>query len=649
MVESDKEEIYFQCPNCQTTYDLTSFHDLEHTSYADPSLGPQAVGHAQCRNCRADFYYYLNSEGFPIIVKNDPVLMNQPPADVVNSISGQMDIDEVVQIAPVKLEENKQRSLVTNERDKMGQFEQALDSINKDLSPDEYNKKISEALEIIIHESPPQIEAGFSILKKKLGLNSLNVAAFRKEVNSKREKIEIDEKMHEIEAVFSKITQPSKNLSEQEKTEAIEYLKDPNLFDNISRDIAIAGEVVGEETNKMMLYLAATSRKFKKPISLVVFGKSSSGKSYVANTIERFMPDEDTLVLSSMTAKALEYADDQLMHKCLLVQEWEGLKEALPTLRVLQSEGKLSRLVTIIDPIAGKRRAVPHEQDCPCTVIVTTTQEGIHNENSTRIFELYADESVEQTENVVRQNLLKADISKRVSEEEKNRILGLHHNVQRVLEPVEVNIPFAGYLTFPAKTTRHRRDSDRFINLIKAVAFLRQKQKEQLENNGIKYIDADIDDYKISYEIGKDIIKSTLNESSDRVNNAFRVCCLLNERLLDDGKDPWFSVSNIRDTAPDLDLDFKNRDDIYKQMAILEEYEYLERRQSGKGTTKYYKVIFPYERNEAGEITNIDSPDFKEILTPEQLEEKIRNQDGSVEMLRESPYQQKKKLLTKDP
>jgi hypothetical protein len=263
-------------------------------------------------------------------------------------------------------------------------------------------------------------------------------------------------------------------------------------------------------------------------------------------------------------------------------------------------------------------------------VIVTTTKEGIHDENSTRIFELYADESMEQTQKVVRHTQLKADIRNRISQEQRDRIFQLHQNIQRVLEPVFVNIPFGAHISFPAKTSRHRRDIKRFFGLIKTVAFLRQKQKEVTKTDGINLIDADLEDYRIAFKIGLDVMRATLNSISDRAKNALIVCCELNDNRMAAHKDPLLSVTEIQKAAQKLGLDFGNRTDLYKQLKKLEEYEYLEKKQARKGSTKYYKVCFDYKRNDAGELINIDTPDIKEILTPEQLRDKLENEHPKV-------------------
>jgi hypothetical protein len=625
-------ETFFTCPHCPTVYDFKEFCNLQHMS--KPSFGeePKIMGHAKCGKCSKDFYYYLSSDGFPILATpGDPPI----PPELLSGCyeEGPVDIPfdgSLVPPFPLEIPKDDPKNAGKNGEDKSAQFTKALDGINRKLPPFELYQKMTEALDLMVTESPPQIEGALEVLARKFGLNARKVEAFRKEVNLKRDQIETDRKVKEINAVFSKLGKTPKELKEEERAKALEYLKDPNLFQNVSQDIARAGGVIGEETNKMMLYLAATSRKFKRPISLVIFGKSSSGKSYLANAIEQFMPDEETLVLSSMTAKSLEHADEQLRHKCLLIQEWEGLKEALPTLRVLQSEAKLSRFLTVMDPITKTRKAVPHDMECPCSVIVTTTKEGIHDENSTRIFELYADESVEQTRKVVRANIDKADMTRRLSPEARQEILDLHHNAQRLLEPLEVNVPFAEHLSFPAKTTRHRRESDRFINLIKVVAFLRQKQKGEIKTlNDEKYIDAEPIDYRIAYEIGMDVLKATLNTISNRSKDALRVCCDLNDKYMEAKKDPLFSVTEIQKTAEELGLDFDNRTDLYKQLDKLEEYEYLECHRARKNAKRHYKVLFAYERNEEGEIVNIDTPDVKEILAPEDLQKRL--EQGQVE------------------
>ena len=58
----------------------------------------------------------------------------------------------------------------------------------------------------------------------------------------------------------------------------MELLQSPELFERIASDLAALG-YVGEELNKQLLYIAASSRKMADPISVVILSQSASGKS----------------------------------------------------------------------------------------------------------------------------------------------------------------------------------------------------------------------------------------------------------------------------------------------------------------------------------------------------------------------------------
>jgi DNA replication protein DnaC len=295
----------------------------------------------------------------------------------------------------------------SNDGSKIEKFQNQIRSINNDLTDLELASKIREALSLLVDERSSDIEACMKIIKDEFKLNMRAIEAFKRDFRQ----IQEEAKLHKEMAYFQHLNQVPKEPNEEEKKAALAFLQHPDLIKNISRDLAVAGDIVGEETNKMILYLAAISRKLKKPISLVIFGKSSSGKSYLANAIAKFIPPEAQLLLSSASPRAFEQYAESLKHKFILVQEWEGAKQMLPTIRTLQSEGKLYRLVAKrggndIEPITK-----PIE--CPCTVVITTTKEGIHNENSTRIFELYADEGLTQTEAVVTKILRDSDLALR--------------------------------------------------------------------------------------------------------------------------------------------------------------------------------------------------------------------------------------------
>ena len=501
-------------------------------------------------------------------------------------------------------------------------FKDAIKNIDKNLPEVERISLIRERLKLLVDQPSSDVEICLKLVKDEFNLNARVVEAFRKDFHSAKSHANTAKKQENAKQLLEKFGKKPKVLTEQEKDEALAYLKDPKLIENISEDLAFAGEIIGEETNKMMLYLASISIKFEKPISLVIFGKSSSGKSHLANSVAKFIPEEDSLILSSSTTRAFDYAEN-LQHKFILVQEYEGIENILPVIRTLQSEGRLTRAVPIKSKDDSPHKSILVENKCSCSVVFTTTREAIYDENATRIFELYADESVEQNKNVVNNTILTANIKFRNDEEQKKRIIELHKNVQRILEPIEINIPFAEHIKFPAKIARNRRDSARFIQLIKAVAFLKTKAKAGSKRIKAQYIEADDYDYQVAYSIGIKIMAATLDQISERARNVLRVCCELTDDLKKNGQPTIITVNQIQEKAPTLGLDFENRQDLYKQLDKLVEYEYLSFEQPKSKGTKYYTVIFRYARDENRELLNIRAPEIKEITTPDQIREKL--------------------------
>ena len=113
------------------------------------------------------------------------------------------------------------------------------------------------------------------------------------------------------------------------------------MLDRILADFTRCG-VVGEETNKLIGYLAATSRKLDAPLAVMVQSSSAAGKSSLMEAVLAFMPEEDKVQYSAMTGQSLFYMGAMdLKHKILALAEEEGAARASYALKLLQSEGVL--------------------------------------------------------------------------------------------------------------------------------------------------------------------------------------------------------------------------------------------------------------------------------------------------------------------
>ena len=95
-----------------------------------------------------------------------------------------------------------------------------------------------------------------------------------------------------------------RELTAAEKELGLELLRDPELFSRIADDLTALG-YVGETLNKQLLYMCASSRKLDDPLSVLILSKSASGKSFLADTVKRLMPEEDVVAVPVDTARDL--------------------------------------------------------------------------------------------------------------------------------------------------------------------------------------------------------------------------------------------------------------------------------------------------------------------------------------------------------
>ena len=126
-------------------------------------------------------------------------------------------------------------------------------------------------------------------------------------------------------------------VSDEDRSAALDFLRDPHMVDRILADFERVG-VVGEATNKLVAYLAAVSRKLEDPLAIVIQSSSAAGKTSLLDAVLAFVPEEDRLHFAAMTGQSLFYMGEQdLQHRILAIAEDEGAERASYALKLLQS------------------------------------------------------------------------------------------------------------------------------------------------------------------------------------------------------------------------------------------------------------------------------------------------------------------------
>ena len=305
-------------------------------------------------------------------------------------------------------------------------------------------------------------------------------------------------------------------LSDKDKQSALELLQQPNLIERILADFAACG-VVGEETNKLVGYLAATSRKLDKPLAVVIQSSSAAGKSSLMDAILRFIPNEEQVGYSAMTGQSLFYMGGmELKNKILSIAEEEGVAQASYALKLLQSEGELTIASTGKDPGTGRMETQEYHVEGPVMIFLTTTAIDIDEELLNRCVVLTVDENRDQTRAIHDQQRQNETLEGLLAKECSTDVRTLHQNAQRLIRPLLVVNPFAAELSFVDDRARRRRDHMKYLTLIRSIALLHQYQREiktvAVGSKSVQYIEVQRTDIVLANRLADQILGRSIDE-----------------------------------------------------------------------------------------------------------------------------------------
>lgn len=306
------------------------------------------------------------------------------------------------------------------------------------------------------------------------------------------------------------------HLTRAEQDEALELLRDPKLIDRIVGDLGAAG-LVGEDANKLVCYLAATSRLLDDPLAVVIQSSSAAGKSTLLDGVLDFIPDEHRFAFSAMTGQSLYYlGEHDLEHRVLAIAEEEGASRASYSLKLLQSQKTITIASTGKDPGTGRLRTETYRVEGPVAIMMTTTAADIDEELQNRCIVLTVDEGRTQTRAIHERQRQRETLAGVIAATAKASILRVHQNAQRLLRPLAVVNPHAAALTFDDHVARTRRDHTKYLGLIRTIALLHQHQRptKTAENNGtsIEYIEVEPDDIALANKLCREILGRSLDE-----------------------------------------------------------------------------------------------------------------------------------------
>jgi len=307
-------------------------------------------------------------------------------------------------------------------------------------------------------------------------------------------------------------------MTAAEKDEAMAFGKSPDLMQRIVADYSKCG-LIGEDSNKLLCYIASVSRLLPAPICVLIIASSGGGKTALQNATLMFCPDEDVLRLTALTGKSLFYKERlSLKHKVLAIEEGEGAADATYAIRNLITAQVISIEAAVRDVLTGRLTTMTNRVEGPVAVFMTTTNPEVAPETRNRFFVLGIDESAEQTDRILAFQRRRETMAGLVHDQEVQAIVRRHHNFQRLLRLLPVVNPFAEKLAYGDHRLQARRDQPKYLNLIKAIALLRQMQKaiktDARNGTTVEYIEVDAEDIRIANTLAAALFGRNLDELS---------------------------------------------------------------------------------------------------------------------------------------
>jgi hypothetical protein len=284
-------------------------------------------------------------------------------------------------------------------------------------------------------------------------------------------------------------------------------LADPLLFWRIAQAIQARG-YAGDLRPALLAYLGITSRLLEKPMNLAFVAQSASGKNAAINAALPFFPPDATYVLSAGSERALVYADEDFVHRTVVVEEADTIPEDGPAASAVRAIGEahLMRYVVVErDEQTGRWGTRTIERPGP-TNLMTTSVRSLGEQLGTRHLEVTISDADEQTREIMH---VHADRAMGDEPPDPDPSLLAVQTWLGIAGTWSVVVPYARRLSaaVSSKEVRMRRDFNQLLTAIKSVALLYQKQRNRTATGRII---ATADDYRLAREVLRPVFAATV-------------------------------------------------------------------------------------------------------------------------------------------
>jgi DNA primase len=362
----------------------------------------------------------------------------------------------------------------------------------------------SDYLEKFINKTSEQLETGTNTIRRAIAELTEQIEQYR---------------LSKIESMKEQKPQ-ARQLTEQRYRKAVNYLSSPKLMERTNSDIGRTG-MIGEENNRLLMYLVFTSRLREQPLHIISLGASGTGKTYLQEKIAELIPEQDKLEITILSENAFYYFDrKELKHKLVLIEDMDGAENVLYPLRELQSKKKISKTIPIKDS-KGNMKTITLKVEGPISLAGTTTKERLYEDNANRSLLIYLDNTREHKEQIM--NYQRKLSAGKIAAKEEKQLIEFFKDMQTVLKPIKVRNPFAEYLVIPQHVFKPLRTNSHYLAFIETITFYHQYQRETKTDpdTNERYIETTLEDIEWANKLLKDVLLAKADELSGECRRFF--------------------------------------------------------------------------------------------------------------------------------
>ena len=428
-----------------------------------------------------------------------------------------------------------------------------------------------------------QLEKFIRKVAERLEIGTSVISASLSELTEELEKYRI----MRIKETQESLKPKTKQLNLGEIEEAKIFLKSKDLLNKTNELIGKSG-VIGEEVNRLLMYIIFTSRKREQPLHVVSLGSSGAGKTHLQEKVGELIPEEERVSITTLSENAFYYFGKQeLKNKVILIEDLDGAENALYPLRELQTKKRIVKTIASKNS-KGETQTKYLVVEGPVCVAGCTTKEHIYEDNANRSFLLYLDESTEQDDKIM-QYQRRASAGE-INKYEEKEIQEFLQNTQRILKPIRIINRYAKHLSLPLEVFKPRRTNNHYLQFIEAITFYYQYQRKTKfdKETGEEYIETTLEDISNANYLLKEVLLRKSDELTGSCRNYLE--CL--KAHLKQTKKKQFTNREIRQV---LRINPSNQKRYNLQLQIG---YYIKKVQGKKATGYHYEIVSTTEYNQ---------------------------------------------------